>query len=157
MVYTSALHRAAFKYFWGQSRMNSPWHLSYAKQADILWSAISRSPVCGFCMGWCRGVTACACSGSCSSLQSQGQTQRLVLLTCPKQSIYLCSHSDAPAKLAALIISALSLQAFRAVWNINFASLQVSKGLSSSKVPNLQLNGTARCWSLPKLLFSLGI
>lgn len=54
--------------------------------------------------------------------------QSLVLLTCPKQSLYLCSHTDAPAKLAALIISALSLQAFRAIWNINFAGLQVSKG-----------------------------
>lgn len=76
----------------------------------------------------CPGVTACLCWGSCSSLPRQGQTQLLVLLTCPKQSIYLCSHTDAPAKLAALIISALSLQAFTAIWNINFASLQVSKG-----------------------------
>lgn len=50
------------------------------------------------------------------------------LLTCPKQSTYLCSHTDAPVKLAALIISALSLQAFRAILNINFASLRVSKG-----------------------------
>lgn len=75
----------------------------------------------------CHGVQPMQAE-SCSSMQSQGQTQHLVLLTCPKQSIYLCSHTDAPAKLAALIIFALSLQAFRAIWNINFASLRASNG-----------------------------
>lgn len=56
------------------------------------------------------------------------QTQRSLLLGCPEQSMHPYSPPDAPAKLAALIISALSLQAFRAILNINFASLQVRQG-----------------------------
>lgn len=68
------------------------------------------------------------------------QTQRSLLPTCPKQSIYAYSPTNAPAKLTALIISALSLQAFRAILNINFASLQVCQGFYFAKLPNLQLN-----------------
>lgn len=59
---------------------------------------------------------------------SKWQTLHLVLLTCPEQSIYLCHSTDAPAKDAALVMSTPSLQALRAILDINFANLQVSWG-----------------------------
>lgn len=87
----------------------------------------------------CRVCPSCTFQHRSRSMfhAEQCQTQRSLLPTCPKQFIYAYSPTNAPAKLAALIISALSLQAFRAILNINFASLQVCQGFYFAKLPKL--------------------